>query len=332
MRRASFMPWNRPAFTLVEMLVVIAIIGVLAAILLPAIKMAQTRARRANAESDIGKLSLALGEYATDFGAFPPDRPDALPSGVGEPFENMTTPNECLTWFLTRAYSNSEGAGVPDTVGGNDWLIAPQNAPKIYASVTKSGYLDLKAESRMDFDGDGFEEFVDPWGRPYMYRAWPDVWRAVTVVSGSGTPELTFTLTVPADVQPLEGVRGRVEFRNFDPVAFNGVFDFEGLGNNQIKLQFAVNTVAPAALGDFRFPAHNRQEPDVYSLGPNGMTRGAQRPLNASGNPVPWKPQVPSEYGKWTQIWGSPGDGNDILDGGNLGLTDERDRDDINNW
>lgn len=63
---------ERLGFTLVELLVVIAIIGVLIALLLPAVNAAREAARRATCKSNMRQLGLALHNYASSFGTFPP--------------------------------------------------------------------------------------------------------------------------------------------------------------------------------------------------------------------------------------------------------------------
>jgi prepilin-type N-terminal cleavage/methylation domain-containing protein/prepilin-type processing-associated H-X9-DG protein len=60
------------AFTLVELLVVIAIIGVLIALLLPAVQAAREAARRAQCTNSIKQLAVALNNYESAFGCFPP--------------------------------------------------------------------------------------------------------------------------------------------------------------------------------------------------------------------------------------------------------------------
>lgn len=60
------------AFTLVELLVVIAIIGILVALLLPAIQAAREAARRAQCQSNVKNIALALMNYHTAKRSFPP--------------------------------------------------------------------------------------------------------------------------------------------------------------------------------------------------------------------------------------------------------------------
>jgi len=64
----------RHAFTLVELLVVVAIIGLLAAILFPVFFSAREKARQSTCLSNYHQIGLAIHMYASDFDdATPPD-------------------------------------------------------------------------------------------------------------------------------------------------------------------------------------------------------------------------------------------------------------------
>lgn len=72
------------AFTLIEILVVIAIISIIAAILFPAFAGAREKARQATCESNLRQLGLGLAEYTQDYDEkYPCGLMRFFPVGVG---------------------------------------------------------------------------------------------------------------------------------------------------------------------------------------------------------------------------------------------------------
>ena len=62
---------ERGAFTLVEVLVAIGVIGLLVALLIPAVQSARESARRLKCSNNLHQLGIALQAYASSFGMLP---------------------------------------------------------------------------------------------------------------------------------------------------------------------------------------------------------------------------------------------------------------------
>ena len=109
---------TRRAFTLVELLVVIAVIALLAAMLLPALSKARQSGRRTACMSNLRQLSVALSIYASENeGDFPiANRTNRWPSQLYRHYENLDV-LRCPT----------DRTPPPRTLG-----VTPDEAPRSY--------------------------------------------------------------------------------------------------------------------------------------------------------------------------------------------------------
>jgi competence protein ComGC len=104
---------NSDAFTLIEILSVIVIIMVLAGITVPVVSSARTSAKKGVTSAQIGQLELALKQFESDFGVFPPDSytlSDTAISvgGISIPLDDdVGTGTKCLVFFLGSKFTFS---------------------------------------------------------------------------------------------------------------------------------------------------------------------------------------------------------------------------------
>jgi len=114
--------WRKTAaFTLMELLVVIAVIAILAALLLPALSKAKENAHKAKCTSNLRQLALANFLYADDhedhFVAQPmmASPSDGVPiravGGSGDNYYDLTEPflGNSQTWLCPSAHINAAG-------------------------------------------------------------------------------------------------------------------------------------------------------------------------------------------------------------------------------
>ena len=70
---ASRFTFHAPAFTLIELLTVIAIIGLLAALLFPVLKGIKRQQYIRNATAEMEQMETAIERYKAAYGFYPPD-------------------------------------------------------------------------------------------------------------------------------------------------------------------------------------------------------------------------------------------------------------------
>lgn len=100
-------------FTLLELLVVMTIIGILAAIAVPALRDSPQRAREAALREDLFTLRSVIDQYHGDKGSYPPDLQTLVTAGYLRkiPIDPMTKSAE--TWVLAFEEIPPSAEGAP---------------------------------------------------------------------------------------------------------------------------------------------------------------------------------------------------------------------------
>lgn len=156
-------PSARPAFTLVELLVVIAIIGILIALLLPAVQAAREAARRASCVNNLKQLGIGANNFHDTLGSLP----------FNSPLNNDT--------------KEGNGRDPQFTRTGQSWMIS------ILPFIEQSNLYDQLELTEINWGGrtDGI---LSPNNLPFLAEA-PEAFRcptgfdpefATSVTSGSG--------------------------------------------------------------------------------------------------------------------------------------------------
>jgi prepilin-type N-terminal cleavage/methylation domain-containing protein len=144
MKKALVARRNSRAFTLVELLTVIAIIGLLVSILLPGIIAVREAARKTRARADVRAIENAFKMYYADYTRWP-----------------------------TNLVGNDRDPNIENTVQNPNWLIVTNSVLKMLAGQnTSSNNPRLKVFMELPPSIAGSPDlspFTDPWGNGYRY-------------------------------------------------------------------------------------------------------------------------------------------------------------------
>lgn len=127
---------NKSAFTLIELLIVVAIIGILAAIAVPNFLNAQVRAKVSRVHADMRTLATALESYRVSFNNYPVahliDRQIASGTALSR-FSALTTPIAFISFYPADPFGKEKVSNTfhTETYDYYDWESAKiaGNAP-----------------------------------------------------------------------------------------------------------------------------------------------------------------------------------------------------------
>lgn len=258
---------RRGAFTLVELLVVISIIGMLMALLLPAVQQAREAGRRNTCNSNLHNTALAVMNFATSKNQYP-GYVEALPltSGAGGGSSGGADNIYPVSWVVPilpymersdiynlwrnypnwpQAISGVQGAtaSVPPPVY-MDVLNCPSSPPgqttanTPCAYVANSGMLDVLATATYPADWQANGVFFNHFNPLSMNQGLAGQQQTVTVV-GSGTN------LIASQVQPVAGAQMAYISQDYITVHDGSSLTFMLSENNNAPL---------ASLGSGSFP------------------------------------------------------------------------------
>jgi type II secretion system protein G len=157
---------KKRGFTLIEMLIVVAIIGILAALLIPNALSAIQKAKQKGTMKDINSIAIALTDYVTDKGETP-TQSGALQAG--------STFYTALSGFYVRIIPQNDQWGTPFQIfdgsagnssgysgvtgcGSDDFVVASQGRDKILTTITfnpltpSTAYFDITGMTSFNED------------------------------------------------------------------------------------------------------------------------------------------------------------------------------------
>jgi prepilin-type N-terminal cleavage/methylation domain-containing protein len=169
---------HRTGFTLVELLTVIAIIGVLAAMVLAAMAGVRNKAKKVKAQLEMSQLALAIQHYDSTYGRFPVS--DAAQAAASANQGNAAKQNGDFTYggtfngvsVFTSGYQATNDEVIAILMNLTNYpnaLLTPTVNNNYIKNPQKQVFLNAKSSGDTSSPGIGTDlVYRDPWGNPYV--------------------------------------------------------------------------------------------------------------------------------------------------------------------
>jgi prepilin-type N-terminal cleavage/methylation domain-containing protein len=235
-------------FTLVELLVVMAIVAILAGLSLAALAGAAEEGRRQRARTQIARIDMLINEKWNSYRYR--QVPIRIPAGTDAIVANRARLNalrelqkfempdrmsdiyDDIGYLTARpSLSNAYRRRVLPLIGATPNNLTNENAECLYLILSEMRYGDKSALSHFmpseigDADGDGLNEILDPWGTPIAFLRWaPGYSRFASTDSQLGGKNIP---TIPYAVDTMQIPDGA--FQRTDTAAQSNADPFDPL-------------------------------------------------------------------------------------------------------
>ena len=228
----------RQGFTLVEILVAITLIGVLVALLLPAVQSAREAARRAGCTNNLRQIGLALHSYHSALGCLPPGRLRTQDPRETTPGISCSGPVDRS--FLIAILPQIEQAPLYNSCNLSTYILAAENSTShlvsvgVYVCPSDPEAARLRRRAADDFDWDAPSGVV-----------------AMACASYGGFAASGYASALPSSsrnctVDPREAAKSNGCFSDVPPITFAAITD----GLSQTLMAAERSTTALVLIND----------------------------------------------------------------------------------